>query len=253
MMDVKDILAHYTQLRTEGIDIENVLDTLSDEIEMLDVESKQRLVRQMRAYEAGETLKGDLETASAPSNLTTRDANQTLHNILIQWITCPNCGKGNQKSDLICYNCGYLLVENEMQTQHLVDNAPNQPSQYSDYFAPNAVLVLTVHDSPIKYEIRPQSSRRELILGRKTNSAMTPDVDLSNADANRLGVSRMHLTMRYDERSSTVSVFDMGSANGSFVNGQRLHPHEVRVLHHNDELRLGHLQLIVTFRERETS
>ena len=47
---------------------------------------------------------------------------------------------------------------------------------------------------------------------------------------------------------SAVLVADLGSANGSYINGQRMMPKEVRVLRHGDELRLGKLVLLASFR-----
>jgi predicted component of type VI protein secretion system len=42
-------------------------------------------------------------------------------------------------------------------------------------------------------------------------------------------------------------VTDLGSANSTFLNGQRLMPHEPRVLRDNDEVRLGRLVFRVNF------
>ena len=60
----------------------------------------------------------------------------------------------------------------------------------------------------------------------------------------RHGVQDMRLVPEH----ATVLVSDLGSANGSFINGQRMMPKEVRVLRHGDELRLGKLVLLASFR-----
>jgi len=44
-----------------------------------------------------------------------------------------------------------------------------------------------------------------------------------------------------------VQAFDLGSANGSFLNGQRLYPNEKRIVRDSDELRLGRLVMRVRF------
>ncbi|MGQ9888628.1 MAG: FHA domain-containing protein [Aggregatilineales bacterium] len=75
-----------------------------------------------------------------------------------------------------------------------------------------------------------------------------PNIDLADQEGDSVGVSRLHLALRYDARYHTISVFDMGSANDTYINGQRLHAHEVRVLCDGDELRLGRLALAVSFR-----
>lgn len=257
MIDVRQILNRYTQLRTQGIAVGHVLDVLRDEIDSLNIEDKQWLARRLRAYEAGETLAGGLETVAqtgplaSPDETLPRDAEATWQNIAIQWIICPHCGRQNQKQELICYSCGSLLVttDGEFQTQKFEGEPGSLPSD--DHYGRNCTLVLTARNASGHFEIRPQDSHRELIVGRRTHGTMAPDIDLTSADATRLGVSRMHLSLRYDAEYNTVSIVDTGSANGTFINGQRLHPHEVRVLRHNDELRLGHLVLTVTFRYSE--
>ena len=249
MANLQYILAEYTRLRAQGITPKITLESLHSEIEALPVDEKQRFARQVRDYEAGETLnvESDDDTWSEYSAEEAEvDIRATDINIAIQWVTCPHCGKSNQAGDLICYSCGGLLVGANIETAPLT---PPEDRTYSeDYFGHNSVLVLVAHNTEKQYEIRPQRSKRETILGRRTHSPMTPDIDLSASDANRLGVSRLHVSIRYDARYNTISVFDMGSANGTYVNGQRLHPHEVRVLRDNDELRLGHLMMTVHYR-----
>ena len=99
------------------------------------------------------------------------------------------------------------------------------------------------------YETRPQKTDHELIIGRSTKgSVLAPDIDLTNRQASEMGVSRLHLSINYDAEHSAVLVSDLGSANGSFINGQRMMPKEVRVLRHGDELRLGKLVLLASFR-----
>lgn len=244
MVDVQQILTEYARLRGQGITAKIALESLHSDIVSLSAEAKQQLAQQLRTYEAGETLNADIET-NAPDDPDV-DPRATSVNVAIQWVTCPHCGKSNQAGDLICYSCGGLLVGTDVQTAPL---APLEDrDRTDDYFGHDSALVLVAHNTQKKYELHPQRSKRETILGRRTNSPMTPDIDLSASDANRLGVSRLHVSIRYDARYNTVSVFDMGSANGTYVNGQRLHPHEVRVLRHNDELRLGHLMMTVLFR-----
>ncbi|PJF25755.1 MAG: hypothetical protein CUN53_11175 [Phototrophicales bacterium] len=62
----------------------------------------------------------------------------------------------------------------------------------------------------------------------------------------------MHLSLSYDPTNDTLSVTDLRSSNGSFVNNQRLHSHEVRVLRTGDELRLGKLVLGVVFQHPQS-
>jgi pSer/pThr/pTyr-binding forkhead associated (FHA) protein len=59
-------------------------------------------------------------------------------------------------------------------------------------------------------------------------------------------VSRMHAGLR--RQGDTLVLTDLGSLNYTFINGQRVHPHEVRILRNGDELRIGQLKMRVYFR-----
>ena len=88
-----------------------------------------------------------------------------------------------------------------------------------------------------------------MIVGRSTKgSVLAPDIDLTNKQASDLGVSRLHLSIGFDAEHESILIADLGSANGSYINGQRMMPKEVRVLRHGDELRLGKLVLLASFR-----
>lgn len=165
------------------------------------------------------------------------------------WINCPHCGKTNQRHEVFCYACGQLLepVKGAYDTR-LLSEKTVEPLD-SEFFGPESVLVLRVRGSTETFESRPQKSDHEIIIGRSTKgSVLAPDIDLSNKQATDLGVSRLHLSISYDAPHSAVLIADLGSANGSYLNGQRMMAREVRVLRHGDELRLGKLVLMASFR-----
>jgi hypothetical protein len=62
------------------------------------------------------------------------------------------------------------------------------------------------------------------------------DCDLQIFDQ---GVSRRHVDIQYDGRGAVV--YDLGSTNGTSVNGQPIGSHQLR---HGDVLRIGHSQLV---------
>jgi hypothetical protein len=68
------------------------------------------------------------------------------------------------------------------------------------------------------------------VIGRGT------DADLQLLDQ---GVSRRHLDVQYDGRTSTV--YDLGSTNGTSVNGHEVGSHQLR---HGDVIRVGHTRLV---------
>lgn len=113
------------------------------------------------------------------------------------------------------------------------------------YFDESSVLLLTIRAAGKVLEVRP--SAEQTIIGRSADDTpIKPDIDLGPFDGDSLGVSRIHACLY--RRDHTLTITDMNSSNRTFINGQRLHPQEVRVLTHGDEIRLGRLALKVEFR-----
>ncbi|MBU0703216.1 MAG: FHA domain-containing protein [Chloroflexi bacterium] len=74
-----------------------------------------------------------------------------------------------------------------------------------------------------------------------------PDLDLTTDGGLEAGVSRHHCKIH--QRGSTYLVEDVGSANGTFLGGQRLTPYLPHVLKDGDELQLGRVKLEVIIRQ----
>jgi pSer/pThr/pTyr-binding forkhead associated (FHA) protein len=64
-------------------------------------------------------------------------------------------------------------------------------------------------------------------------SDVFPEIDLTNDNGLEKGVSRRHA--RILKREGTVVVEDLGSINGTFINGKRLAPYLPEVLHNGDQ------------------
>lgn len=80
------------------------------------------------------------------------------------------------------------------------------------------------------------------ILGRsEPSSPYVPDIDLKGYDALKHGVSRRHAVLL--NYRNIVHVMDLGSVNGTQLNGERLQPDRPYPVHADDELRLGSLNL----------
>ncbi|MCZ7541707.1 MAG: FHA domain-containing protein [Anaerolineae bacterium] len=93
-----------------------------------------------------------------------------------------------------------------------------------------------------------------VILGREMGGEAPQDyslVALDKLDAQRHGVSRQHCLI--ERRASGLTVSDLGSTNGTFVNEHRLKPHRPYALVHGDRLILGTLHLAVFFGAADSS
>jgi len=74
-----------------------------------------------------------------------------------------------------------------------------------------------------------------------------PDLDLTPDGGLDGGVSRRHCKIH--RRGSSYLVEDVGSANGTFLDGQRLTPYLPHVLKDGDALQLGRIELEVIIRQ----
>jgi len=92
--------------------------------------------------------------------------------------------------------------------------------------------------------IIPLEGGLEFTLGRVSgNQPILPDIDLTPYQAYEGGVSRLHATIKIDKQAVTVT--DLGSANGTRVNGRKVAPHTQQSLHNEDILTLGKFKIQV--------
>jgi hypothetical protein len=163
--------------------------------------------------------------------------------------TCPYCKKENDERESYCYACGHILPfglkDVPQVTTELVDDYQALEPQRrwgTAYFDQRSRLQLDFRDSSQTLIVY---VHHYLVLGREHDNPTLPqpDVDLTPFGAPDKGVSRRHLILSRDH--DTISITDLGSANGTYLNGQRLNPNEGRILRDNDELRLG--KLVIRF------
>ena len=84
-----------------------------------------------------------------------------------------------------------------------------------------------------------------LILGRQASGGVEETLDLTDFDAYQQGVSRRHCLLQREDAHLTV--IDLGSANGTFLNGKWLAPFQKNAVADGDDLVLGRLHLTVAF------
>ena len=81
-------------------------------------------------------------------------------------------------------------------------------------------------------------------LGRTDDKPV--DIDLEDQEAvDRIWTSRQHAVITFDD--GKLSIEDLNSLNGTFVNRTRVHPGQVRELNENDVLQVGTVHLRVVF------
>jgi pSer/pThr/pTyr-binding forkhead associated (FHA) protein len=151
---------------------------------------------------------------------------------------------------LFCEECGLSLwedAEGQSSTRKL-DEDSNDFSVKSGWgtatFQQRNQVIIHVRDSSEPITIAPSG---EFVIGRRdAASGIAPDLDLTPHGALEKGVSRTHAALRRGE--DVLSIIDLDSANGTYLNGQRLAAHQPRLLRDGDEIRLGRLVLHIYFK-----
>ncbi|MEO1290126.1 MAG: FHA domain-containing protein [Chloroflexota bacterium] len=100
----------------------------------------------------------------------------------------------------------------------------------------------------IPHEVEPLivSDVCELIIGRKTKQTRHNNMlDLSLQYGHMLGVSREHARITYEGGCYYIS--DLNSCNGTFLNNVELTAHRKYAIASGDEVRIGHLIMVVSY------
>lgn len=86
----------------------------------------------------------------------------------------------------------------------------------------------------------------ELLVGRasKTGTSPKPHIDLEAYGGREGGVSRLH--SRLSRKGEQWFIEDLGSTNGTFLNGSKLPPHQKIPIHEGDTIAFGRLELEVS-------
>ncbi len=163
-------------------------------------------------------------------------------------VVCTHCDHVNQVGALVCENCHQSLIKNtsvavvntdwltdtrKLMTEEIeVAGPPAQPDAYE--------VILRVPGAP--HPLVLELTEGGLILGRTDlEKRIFPDVDLSPFGAEDYGVSRRHARLTVNTSTREVEITDLGSLNGTYVNGARLDAHQSRFLNSGDEVHLSRL------------
>jgi hypothetical protein len=170
-------------------------------------------------------------------------------------ILCPNCHHQEVAGALFCGECGAQLVAmDRVETQSIRRNPSDILTSSSGKAPPqakpspgstvDAVVSLYLVDSG---QILHLAERTEFTLGRVAEGQpILPDVDFSSYEAYTQGVSRLHSCLKIINQR--VVITDLGSSNGTRVNGQKILPHIDYPLNHGDVVALGKLNIQILIR-----
>jgi hypothetical protein len=166
-------------------------------------------------------------------------------------ISCPHCQHKEIVGAIFCSDCGAPLVSFEYEFPSAASEPGAEKVSESTRTPPpfpvaplGSVLSLHIIDTG---EILPLTLSEEITLGRSSqDQPIIPDVDLSPYKAYESGVSRLHASLKVYE--DAVMVVDLGSANGTRLNGKKLLPNIPQLLAHGDVITLGKFKIQVLIR-----
>ncbi|HML24972.1 MAG TPA: FHA domain-containing protein [Aggregatilinea sp.] len=162
-----------------------------------------------------------------------------------QQIRCSRCGNYAPPSTIRCPFCGEALLT--LVTPVTVPVLRRSLTMQGDnngyrFFPADARAILQLLPSGI---CLPIEIKKPIVLGRDDGGNADDILDLTEFNAVKHGVSRHHVMLRRDADRLLVS--DLGSTNGTHLNGSLIMPQHEHVVAHGDKLILGTLHLLVSF------
>lgn len=166
---------------------------------------------------------------------------------------CPYCRCENLEGVFYCERCGRLLHRQTATTLRTRQFDPPPPlpaleiEEETVPIGPDVSLVMLIRDTVEPIVVHPAE---RITIGRvDMRRPERPDVDLTAYGGLEKGVSRIHAAI---ERSGPyLTIIDLDSSNGTFLNGHRLPPHEPHPLREGDEIHLGKLVVHIYFKSNE--
>jgi hypothetical protein len=130
------------------------------------------------------------------------------------------------------------------QFEQVIDHTPKGDGMFQPFGDDDAWGSLHLLDTG---QVLPLSTRNEFTMGRiSEGQPIMPDIDLSPYQAYAAGVSRLHAVIK--RNGARIIFIDLGSANGTYINGKRLVPNVEQKLNHGDIVALGKLKIQVLFK-----
>ncbi|MFZ4825844.1 MAG: FHA domain-containing protein [Phototrophicaceae bacterium] len=167
-------------------------------------------------------------------------------------LKCRNCGHALKSTAVICPECGEPARKQDMRASETMmvkdnllvdkDDAPAYASGTSRLNGSLVYITIERQNEAITRNIR----ERPVLLGRLEQHEIDRyNIDLSHLSALERGVSRHHVALISKE--GRVYVRDLGSANGTTLNGTELEANKLYPVHDGDELMLGRMLLWINF------
>jgi hypothetical protein len=163
---------------------------------------------------------------------------------------CPVCKNKNARTASVCSYCGAALdgnLTNIVATTQKTGEQAKFPTEGVVPFVDAALIPEGGIGVYVAGTFKPQYYRvdTELIIGRKTEGTTETFLEVPEADAFNLGLSRRHALIR--RATPGFEVIDLSSTNGTWLNSERLVPNRPYSFVSGAQLRFGHMRLFVIY------
>ena len=163
-------------------------------------------------------------------------------------IICPSCEHQEISGAIFCSECGAQLVDEsgaltKAFTEDKLPDTPIPQQSVPQVDGAETLLSIQILESG---QLLPLPERTEFILGRIVqDQPIMPDIDLSAFNAYENGVSRLHAVLKRNQ--GQVTIMDLGSSNGTYLNGKKLDANIASPLKHGDVISLGKLKVQILY------
>ncbi len=163
-----------------------------------------------------------------------------------QDINLPPDDSDDEKNPIETHTSTTFDVSSEAAEALRRFNAEKANKNKSDYHYP----VIDGDKVTVKIEVKGATTpllltvTDDAVIGRRDpTSHSSPELDLTPYGGYQMGISRRHAVLRLADNH--LEVIDLGSRNGTFLDGIRLKAHQPTRLHDSSELRLGKIVLML--------
>ena len=159
---------------------------------------------------------------------------------------CEECGFDNLEGTMVCEDCGFPIVKG-------TSSLPLEYDRFSVAEGARTHTVMLNETTDVRIEFVGYGERVDILPNQRTvfgradsGVATAPDIDLSPFGAFDKGVSRIHAALI--RQDATLTLLDLGSSNGTLINGRRVSPNQPRVVQDGDEITFGQLVARISFK-----
>jgi hypothetical protein len=170
-----------------------------------------------------------------------------------RFIKCLKCRQYIRPDSQICPICGHPVAPRTVDADELTistiplvkpptDKLAEEQLESKFEFPADASAVLQFLPTGACVSL---TLELPMVLGRGLSPDLSKMLDLTDFQALQYGVSRQHCKL--ERRGIRLYAADLGSTNGTYLNGKRLLPFQDQMVGHGDRLILGALHVVVMF------